>query len=118
MRSLAVMLTLLAVTACGTDYVPKEKKAVYDPEQNAIIYPHPCPDWSKTLNYSNSADSNFGCATETNAALMLEDPRDLQRGHGTAGPDTETTTRVIQRYRAGEIPQEFAPQEASSSGSE
>jgi type IV pilus biogenesis protein CpaD/CtpE len=102
------------VTACG-DYTPAAKHAVYDPQTGDVALPHPCPDWSKNsvVNYSNSNHSNFGCATANNAALQLEDPRDLHQGHGDQSPDMETTTHVVERYRLGELPTPLEPQQSA-----
>lgn len=110
------MIALLALTACGDDYIPREKKAVYDPQTQETVLPYPCPDWSHNTvrNYDNSAHSNFGCATHNNMAIQLEDPRDLHRGHGEKSPDAGITTGVIEAYRAGDLPQPLEPQEDTS----
>ena len=91
-----------------------------DPQTGAIDYAHPCPDWSKNaqVNYGNAPHSNFGCATANNLAQQLENPRDLYQGHGESSPDTETTTRVIERYRLGDLPVPLEPQQASGTTSE
>ena len=105
-------LLIGALAACG-DYVPSEKKAVYDPVTQSLIYPHPCPDWSHSasINYDQSVHSNFGCAVENNFAVQLDDPADLLYGRGTGGYDLERSVRTIERYRAGEIPAELTPQQ-------
>jgi hypothetical protein len=62
-----------------------------------------CTDWtaSPTTNYSNARQSNIGCATVTNLGLMLEDPRDLERGAsgGHVVPDASRNRVVIDNYR-------------------
>lgn len=114
-RILLTCLPLL-LSACG-DFEPREKKATYDPATHQVVMPYPCPDWSHNpwRNNDNSVHSNFGCATETNLGAQLENPADLQRGHGTASPDTESTVRVIEQYRAGDIPVPLTPEEDSGS---
>jgi type IV pilus biogenesis protein CpaD/CtpE len=117
LRIIMMMVVMGALTACS-NFVPNEKKAVYDPETKQLTMPYPCPDWSQsqTHNYLNQPHSNYGCAVNTNSALQVADPADLQRGHGDNNPDTGITTRVIERYRAGDLPVALVPQQASSSG--
>lgn len=108
---LACAMSILA--AC--DYEPKPKETSYDPTVNAAVLPHPCPDWSHPTvgNYDNSTHSNYGCAVNTNFGLQVADPHDIAQGHGDVGPDTETTVRVIERYREGELPEPLAPQQST-----
>lgn len=108
-----VMLLALGLTACD-NFTPSDKQAVYDPVSKTLTLPHPCPDWSQsqTSNYLNENHSNYGCAVNTNSALQVADPADLHRGHGDNRPDTETTTRVIQDYRAGDLPVPLVPNQA------
>jgi type IV pilus biogenesis protein CpaD/CtpE len=116
-RAALVLGMLIALTACD-NFVPQPKVASYDPETKQLTLPHPCPDWSQsqTRNYKNQLHSNFGCAVNTNAALQLDDPSDLHRGKGYSGPDTGVSTRVIERYRAGEIPEPLEPLQDSGTG--
>ena len=117
MRSSLVMLTMFMLTACG-NFTPHEKVATYDPNTKALTLPYPCSDWSQTQdhNYQNAPHSNYGCAVNTNLAIQLEDPADLHHGHGTSSPDAETTTRVIERYRAGELPEPLIPLQSTGTG--
>lgn len=112
MRPLILLALLTTVVACD-DYTPREKKAVYDPATGTTSLPYPCPDWSHNTvrNYDNSVHSNYGCATANNIAVQLEEPADLHRGHGTPGPDAGMTSRVIEAYRAGDLPQPLEPQQ-------
>lgn len=113
-----IMLLCLALTACGQDYEPREKKAVYDPVQGELQSPYPCPDWSHSTvwNQANAPYSNYGCAVENNIGVQLENPRDLALGHGTkaGGPDTELSIDTIGQYRAGKIPVALIPQQSIS----
>jgi len=106
MRQYIAITLLVSLAACADDYVPREKIARVDPVTGELTLPYPCPDWSHNTvrNYDNSPHSNYGCATATNMAVQLENPRDLNRGHGDASPDAGITTDVIARYRAGDLP--------------
>lgn len=107
------LLCLLLIAACA-DFVPREKTATIDRQTGEVILPHPCPDWSQssTINYDNSRHSNYGCAVNSNLAVQLENPGDLQEGYASAHPtDIEGTVRTIQLYRAGEIPVPLTPQQ-------
>lgn len=108
--------TLLTLTACDTSgFPPRDKTASYDPVTSNLVLPHPCPDWSQpqTQNYANENHSNYGCAVNTNTALQLAYPEDLIQGHGSSAPDTSITTRVIERYRLGELPATLTPTQGS-----
>ena len=112
MRSiLSIITVMVCLTACDSSYAPRSKEARYDPAEGTLEKPYPCPDWSQpqTANYSNNVHSNFGCATNTNMAAQLAYPHDLYEGHGEEGSDTESTVRVIERYRAGELPVPLEP---------
>jgi hypothetical protein len=110
LRYIPIVCGLLVVAGCS-NFEPREKTAKYDPDTKQLVMPYPCPDWSQsqTSNYLNQPHSNFGCAVNTNAALQLDDPSDLHRGHGDARPDTGITTRVIEQYRAGDLPVPLTP---------
>ena len=121
MTLLIRLLPLLILSACADDFTPQPKTARYDPSlPGGIAYPSPCPDWShsSTINTDNSVYSNYGCATNTNLARQLAYPEDLDHASGSnaTGPDTETTTRVLERYRAGEIPKELTPVQGATGG--
>ncbi len=120
MRKIVLSLPVLLLTACADDFVPREKVARYDAETGGIEYAYPCPDWSHSsiANYDNSFHSNYGCAVNNNLAVQLANPEDLDHGRASAesgSPDTETTARVIERYRAGEIPAPLVPAQAAGS---
>ena len=62
-----------------------------------------CPDRSKPEadDYSNTTQSNYGCATATNLGLMVANPGDLLHGAQPGPADAENATRGVQAYRAG-----------------
>ena len=118
MRQIVMLVAMLGLVGCD-NYEPREKTAQYDPTTGELTMPYPCPDWSQseTHNNGNYYHSNYGCAVNTNSALQVAEPSDLYRGHGTQSPDIETTTQVIQNYRAGKLPQPLVPmQDTGGSG--
>ncbi|RDE06716.1 CpaD family pilus assembly protein [Sphingomonas aracearum] len=61
-----------------------------------------CPDFSRVRQpeYEGNTSSNFGCATNSNLALMVANPTDLVRGQaGAEAADPATSTRAIGTYR-------------------
>lgn len=123
MKKYIAILPILLLTACGDDFTPRDKTAAYDPATGGLEYPYPCPDWSHStvVNYDNSPHSNYGCAVNNNLAQQLAYPEDIAHGRPSDlshGADAETTTRVIERYRAGEIPEPLVPMQASAAGGE
>jgi pilus assembly protein CpaD len=64
-----------------------------------------CPDWSREsgIDYSNLPHSNFGCATQTNLGLMIDNPSDLARGRELAPASGIHAAEGIVRYRTGEV---------------
>jgi pilus assembly protein CpaD len=72
----------------------------------AAIIPPDCPDWkmSPVTTYSNMPPANFGCATKTNLGMMLDDPRDLERGKGSSSSPSERGAKAVLDYRMGTTP--------------
>ncbi len=61
-----------------------------------------CPDWSRPAvpDLDGHLMSNYGCATNTNLALMVADPRDLISGRqGPGTSDGLTSGKAIGAYR-------------------
>ncbi len=73
-------------------------------ERHLVELP-PCPDWSRQsgLDYANLPGSNFGCATQTNLGLMVDNPSDLVRGRKLAPASGIHAAESIVRYRTGEV---------------
>lgn len=62
-----------------------------------------CPDWSRSslATFSGSSISNYGCATNSNLAAMVADPRDLISGRqGRTTIDAALGNKAIATYRA------------------
>ena len=82
----------------------------------------PCPNWSKASggDFTNTSQSNFGCATTSNLALMVASPGDLVGGRELGPADGRLAAAAMQRYVNG-IPSTYIPQQfdgaAASPGS-
>lgn len=63
-----------------------------------------CPNWTKRTAdaFSNGLSSNFGCAQAANLALMVADPRDLQRGRDLAPADGAFMANTLGLYQRSE----------------
>lgn len=62
-----------------------------------------CPDWTRPSNpnFDGHSMSNYGCATNSNFASMIADPRDLISGRGgETSVDGRIATKAIGTYRA------------------
>lgn len=114
-----LLLAVCCVVSACSNFTPTDKTASYDAMTGTMYLPAPCPDWSQsqTGNFLNEPHSNYGCAVNTNAALQLDDPRDLHRGHGNNRPDSGITADVISNYRAGKIPLPSTDSSTSTTGS-
>jgi hypothetical protein len=112
MSRLAI-IPLLFLTACSAtmdmqgmdpnEYYAKNKIENKVGPNGELISPPNCPDWrmSPVTTYSNTKQANIGCATVTNLGLMLEDPRDLERGSsgGHVPADPQRSSDAIRIYR-------------------
>ncbi|HKX77015.1 MAG TPA: CpaD family pilus assembly protein [Novosphingobium sp.] len=61
-----------------------------------------CPDWSakSDTNLMNGTSSNYGCATNSNFAVMVANPEHLVKGaEGTGETVVMSSTKAIQSYR-------------------
>ncbi|WP_182086074.1 CpaD family pilus assembly lipoprotein [Aureimonas sp. ME7] len=72
---------------------------------------HACGQWPTDLGdtYQNRNYENFGCATQSNLAAQISDPRDLLGPRGMSEIDAERRTDVIGKYRRGEVTASEAP---------
>jgi len=64
-----------------------------------------CPDFSRTseLEAENPDDSNFGCISTTNLAVMVSDPRDLVAGETGGHTDAVLTGAAIDRLETDKV---------------
>ena len=83
-----------------------------------VVTPPTCSEWSgpSATGHSNVPNSNFGCATATDFALMVDNPRDLMTGRRLAPADAEPTIESVERYRNGQV-KPFLASGASDSSS-
>lgn len=101
------------IRAAGLDTAPIEvsegKNSLHD---EAILLIHEwdavvadCPDWSKPhgTDYQNSLSANFGCASATNLAMMVDNPHDLEQGRAPGANRAHQGVMSVDRFRAGEI---------------
>ena len=60
-----------------------------------------CPNWDSkfAINVANATSSNYGCATNSNLAVMVADPNDLIKGARNDRTDPSAATRAIRTYR-------------------
>jgi pilus assembly protein CpaD len=77
-----------------------------------------CPDRRKpeSDDFSNTTQSNYGCATATNLGLMVANPGDLVRGIPAGPADGEFSTRGVQNYRSGAMSKSIKSEMGSSGG--
>ena len=67
-------------------------------------YTAPCGNFSDDLNFTpgNKTSRNFGCATQSNLAALVEDPQDLAAPRDLDPTDPARRATVFEKYRAGE----------------
>lgn len=70
-----------------------------------MVTPPSCHDWSRSFGdaQGHAAMSNLGCATETNLAMMIADPRDLVSGKPTGYYDGTRHALGVQMYREDKV---------------
>jgi pilus assembly protein CpaD len=79
-------------------------RAVIDSVRYLVTLP-PCPNWSKppTEGFTNTASSNFGCATAVNLALMAASPADLVSGRRVGAADGVRAAAAVERDDIGQV---------------
>ena len=88
--------------AAGSSSAPGTVEIV---TEHYVSAPPSCPDWSHSniLDNANSNSSNYGCATASNLAHMVADPRDLVVGRSLAPAPGSAAAAAVGRYNAGEV---------------
>ena len=71
--------------------------------EHAVARAPGCPDWTKPPgdDFDNTMPSNFGCATATNLAAMVANPRDLLAGSPMGPAVGAPALAAMHRYRFG-----------------
>jgi pilus assembly protein CpaD len=84
-------------------------------DQTVVTAPN-CPNWSKAPgnDFDNTLHSDFGCATASNLAAMIDDPRDLAGGRAMGPPRGDAALAAIKRYNTGKV----APLSGQDTGSD
>jgi len=70
--------------------------------RNRAVVPG-CPNWSRPAapDPENHSMSNFGCAVNSNIAMMIANPEDLIHGReGNGVGDSVTASKAVQLYRS------------------
>ncbi|HEX3952005.1 MAG TPA: CpaD family pilus assembly lipoprotein [Stellaceae bacterium] len=64
-----------------------------------------CPNWSKSgvLDFTNTLNSNYGCANMTNLARMVANPADLIEGRPVGLADAVPAASAVNRYEADKV---------------
>lgn len=78
-----------------------------------------CPDFTtpSAPQFSGSQSSNYGCAINSNLAVMTADPHDLLVGRdGSQTVDASTSTKAIKGYRAAPLTGTALKNESTKSG--
>lgn len=75
----------------------------------------PCGRWPDDLadTSENHNYQNFGCATQSNLAAQIADPRDLLGPRGESEIDAERRSVVIEKYRQGQRTASEPPRQSS-----
>ncbi|HUK60164.1 MAG TPA: CpaD family pilus assembly lipoprotein [Stellaceae bacterium] len=115
--------SLLARHGLGAEPVPPPPGL--DPNHVAVLVdryvaiPPACPDWSDDPagSHSNSVtSSNYGCATLSNFAQMIANPRDLTTGRQLGPEAGDPAADAVERYRTGAVKPLSSGASSSSSG--
>jgi pilus assembly protein CpaD len=83
---------------------------------NAVVAEvEPCGRWPEDLGDTseNRNYHNFGCASQSNLAAQIADPRDLLGPRGMSEIDAERRSTVIEKYRQGQRTASEPPRQAS-----
>ncbi len=82
----------------------------------AAVIPPDCPDWKKSpvTTYSNMPAANWGCASTVNLGLMVDNPRDLERGRDARQHSAERAAKALSDYKTGNAATSAAAPASSS----
>lgn len=77
-----------------------------------VVTPPECRNFSVDLNRSSQENPRLqnGCTNERNLTLMIEDPRDLERGRTIGPADAEHAANGVERYRSDDIKELLKPE--------
>lgn len=117
------LASLLARHGLGIEPVPPppggiEPNRVLVLVDRYVAVPPACPDWSEDPSGSHTntvTSSNYGCATLSNLAQMVVNPRDLVTGRTMGPADGDPAADFVMRYRTGTV-KPFSGSSASGGG--
>lgn len=80
----------------------------------------PCANWNENVAFEplNGSTPNFGCATQANWALLVEDPHDLMGPRHMDPADPARRETILNKYREGQGTHTVRGQEESGRVSE
>ena len=83
-----------------------------------VVSPPRCPDWSASpaTGHANIPNSNYGCATANNFALMIDNPRDLIAGRALGPASAEPSLNSVSRYRTDQVKALLGSQSGGAGG--
>jgi pilus assembly protein CpaD len=84
-----------------------------------VVTPPACPNWSDspTTPHDNTPNSNYGCATLSNLAEMVDNPRDLDMGRPLGPAYADPGLNAIERYRTDKVKPFLSTGSSQTSGS-
>ncbi|HEX2215413.1 MAG TPA: CpaD family pilus assembly protein [Xanthobacteraceae bacterium] len=113
------MRTLLAASGVPPKAIAMRRYSPADPAQLATVRLHypkmtaqagPCGLWPEDLALTKDSQPtlnrpywNFGCANQRNLAAMVANPADLAQPRGETPIYTARRTKVLEKYRDGDI---------------
>jgi pilus assembly protein CpaD len=70
-----------------------------------VVTPPACPNWSDSPEtpHDNTPNSNYGCATLSNLAEMVDNPRDLEMGRPLGPMNADPGLNAVERYRTDRV---------------
>ena len=100
----AELLHYRIIASGGSPGAAPADRAVIETGRYMVTLP-PCPNWSKpaSIASTNTASSNFGCATAVNFARMVASPADLAEGRPVGPVDAIPAAAAVQRYEADKV---------------
>ncbi len=83
--------------------VPRDS-AIVEVGRHLVTLP-PCPNWSgpAAADFTNSKNSNFGCATVTNFGQMVANPTDLAGGQPLGMAAGGPAAAAVYRYKTDKV---------------
>jgi type IV pilus biogenesis protein CpaD/CtpE len=95
------------IVASPVPLAPAPPDAAVIRRERYVVTVPPCPDWSKPAigagDFTNTASSNYGCATATNLGLMVATRADLVEARQAGLTDAHPAAEAVNNYRLGKV---------------